>query len=280
MRTWLRLRFFGDVHHTMYENRPIHWPLSSEKRTFVAWVSIHRMDEHTLRVVLADHLEPARRRLDGERADLRAARDGADRKAAKAAERRLAQVQRAQAELGRFIADVEACAERGPPVTDPRCAPRERDARYAPDLDDGVMINSAALWPLLDPQWSQPRQWWRELAQAEGKKDHDWARLAMRYWPARVDAKCRRDPSLSVAHGCLWRYHPARAWTWELRMQEELGPDFRIEEDGAAAHRARYLEEHPHEARAAAEKEALRRSRKQKRPQPEDDASGDGEDPA
>ena len=52
----------------------------------------------------------------------------------------------------------------------------------------------------------------------------------MRYWPTRVDAKCQRDPSLGVAHGCFWRYHPARAWAWELRLQDEIGPEFRIEE--------------------------------------------------
>ena len=52
----------------------------------------------------------------------------------------------------------------------------------------------------------------------------------MRYWPTRVDRKCQQDPSLGVAHGCFWRYHPERAWTWELRLQDEIGPDFQIEE--------------------------------------------------
>jgi len=49
LRAWLRLKFFGDVHKGMYENRPIHWPLSSEKKTFVAWINIHRWNERTLR---------------------------------------------------------------------------------------------------------------------------------------------------------------------------------------------------------------------------------------
>ena len=91
----------------------------------------------------------------------------------------------------------------------------------------------------------------------------------------RVDEKCREDPSLGVAHGCFWKYHPARAWAWELRLQDEIGPDFRIEEapyrgdGGHAAHRAAFLEEHPEAALAAVEKEVLRRRRKQKQPQPE-----------
>jgi hypothetical protein len=137
------------------------------------------------------------------------------------------------------------------------------------------MINSAALWPLLDPQWRDPRKWWKELATASGRKDYDWAHLARRYWPRRVDQKCHEDPSLGVAHGCFWRYHPARAWAWELRLQDEIAPDFRITEapydgdNGDAPYRAAWLAERPADALAAIEKEVLRRRRKQKKPVPE-----------
>lgn len=134
------------------------------------------------------------------------------------------------------------------------------------------MINSAALWPLLEPQWKEPKKWWKELASAAGKKDYDWSHLAMRYWPDRVDKKCQNDPSLGVAHGCFWRYHPARAWAWELRLQGELSADFRITEapyrdsPGDAELRRAFLAEHPDEALAAVLKEALRRRRKTKAP--------------
>ena len=283
LRDSLRTRFFDDVHRKMYENRPIHWPLSSEKKTFVAWVTIHRWTGATLRLLLADHLMPALARLDGELNDLRAARDSADKKASRAAEKRYAKVLKARDELTPFLAAVEQCAEKGAPPTDGRCPPREADARYEPDLDDGVMINSAALWPLLAPQWKDPAKWWKELCTARGRKDYDWAHLAMRYWPTRVDEKCRDDPSLGVAHGCFWRYHPARAWAWELRLQDEIGPEFRIEEapyrgdGGDREHRAAWLAAHPAEALdapapqalEAIEKEVLRRRRKHKQPQPE-----------
>ena len=66
----------------MYENRPIHWPLSSEKKTFVAWITIHRWNAGTLRVLLADHLNPTLTRLEGELNDLRNARQGANKRAA------------------------------------------------------------------------------------------------------------------------------------------------------------------------------------------------------
>lgn len=271
LRDWLRLDFFKDVHKGMYENRPIHWPLSSSGKTFVAWVNIHRMDSRTLKVLLADHLIPARSRIDGELDDLRQVRDSDDRKAAREADTRIGKLSRWREELNAFIASVKQCADHGPPPTDGRCPEREQDAIYDPDLDDGVMINSAALWPLLEPQWKDPKKWWKELASAQGKKDNDWSHLAMRYWPTRVDAKCQKDPSLGVAHGCFWRYHPEGAWAWELRLQQEIGADFRIEEPpyrpggrdlgdgGDAPHRVAWLADHPDEALAAVEKEAIRR---------------------
>ena len=266
LRDWLRLDFFG-LHRAMYENRPIHWPLSSADRTFVLWVSIHRLGPRTLTEGLA-RLQDTATRLDGELHDLRAARDGADKKAAREAEKRLSRVLRWRDELQAFRAALEACAEQGPPPPDPRCPPRDADARYAPDLDDGVMINSAALWPLLDPQWKDPRKWWGELAQAQGRKDYDWSHLAARYWPDRVRQKCRQDPSLAVAHGTCWRDHPARAWAWELRLQHEIAPDFRIQEVDADASRAAWLANHPQEALDAVGREAQRRLRRATAPLP------------
>ncbi len=271
LRDWLALDVFKDIHRQMYEGRPIHWPLSSASKTFVAWVNIHRMTAQTLPILLADHLVPRLASLDGELNDLRAARDGADQRAARAAEKRYTRLAKARDELQAFVDDIQQCADRGAPPTSAKCPPREQDARYAPDLDDGVMINSAALWPLLDPQWKDPRKWWGQLANAKGRKDYDWSHLAMRYWPTRVDAKCQDDPSLGVAHGCFWRYHPARAWAWELRLQDEIGPDFRIEEapytpggrdlddPGSGAHREAFLRDHADEAIEIVEKEAVRR---------------------
>jgi len=218
---------------------------------------------------LADHLKPTLTRLDGQLNDLREARIGGDKKAARDAEDRYAAVLKYQAELSQFIANVQQCAEKGPPPTDDKCPQREVDARYDPDLDDGVMINSAALWPLLEPQWKDPKKWWKQLALAnpKGNKDYDWSHLAMRYFPKRVDAKCQTDPSLGVAHGCFWKYHPERAWAWELRLQDEIAPEFRIEEQpyrgdgGDAEHREAFLRDHPAKALDIVEKEALRRRR-------------------
>jgi hypothetical protein len=133
------------------------------------------------------------------------------------------------------------------------------------DLDDGVMINSAALWPLLEPQWKDPKKWWKELANAEGKKDYDWAHLAARYFPSRVDDKCKQDPSLAVAHGCVWKYHPEKAFQWELRLQDEIRPDFTIDEVDSDAARKRFEAEHPEKVEELVTKEHQRRQRKRAR---------------
>ena len=257
----------------MYENRPIYFPLSSEKRTFVAYVSIHRWTEGTLRALLAEHLHPALTRLEGEIADLHESRQSADKKIASDAERRYDHVAKWKQELDDFIAQVEQCAEKGPPPPDVRTPGREVDARYAPDLDDGVMINSAALWPLLEPQWKDPKKWWKELATAKGEKDYDWAYQSARYFPSRVDKRCRDDPSLGVAHGCFWKYHAGNAYKWELRLQDEIAPDFTIDEDDSDAARRTFEESHPEKVVALVEAERKRRAKNKKKKQQKEAAS-------
>ncbi|WP_437553173.1 BREX-6 system adenine-specific DNA-methyltransferase PglX [Sorangium sp. So ce367] len=261
LRDWLRKDFFT-YHKALYENRPIYFPLSSDKRSFVAWVSIHRWADNTLQTLLADHLHPLLRKLDGEIADLSQARASTDKKTAIAAEKQYATVKRLRDELADFIEAVTQCAERGAPPTDPACPPRAADATFRMDLDGGVMINSAALWPLLSPQWNDPKKWWKQLCLADGRKDYDWSHLAARYFPARVDEKCQKDPSLAVAHGCFWKYHPAKAYAWELRLKDEIRPDFTIDESGSDGHRKRFLLEHAAEARAIEAAEQKRRERK------------------
>jgi Eco57I restriction-modification methylase len=210
LRTWLRKKFFAH-HKSVYENRPIYFPLSSANKSFIAWVSIHRWTSATLHDLLAEHLEPEQRALAGELTDLREARarGGAGRGRA---ETRYARVQQLKEELDAFVAMVRACAGEGPPPAEDDEPRRGRDAKYEMDLDDGVMVNAAGLWPLLAPQWAAPKKWWHELATADGRKDYDWAHLAARYFPRRVADKCEKDPSLAVAHGCFWRLHPAKAY--------------------------------------------------------------------
>ena len=265
LRDWLRLSFFKDVHLGMYEQRPIYFPLSSKNRNFVAYISIHRWTDNTLTTLLADHLTDELRAIEGELADLVEHKGRGDSKAQAQAEKRYGEVLQLLDELKTFIERVRQCVDVGPPKADPKDRDREANARFKLDLDDGVMINSAALWSLLEPQWNKPKGWWSELCNAKGKKDYDWAHLAARYFPDLVDQKCQADPSLAVAHGCFWKYHLAKAYEWELRLQDEIAPDFTIDEVNSDALRQAFEEAHPDQVVALREKEAKRRDRKQKK---------------
>lgn len=262
LRTYLRSDFFG-YHKKLYENRPIYFPITSKGKNFVALISIHRWADDTLSVLLADHLMPFKKRLEGELDDLRTAKATDQIKANRArAERRFTEVQKLLEELSAFIAKVSEIADFGPPPSDAKTTKREADARFVMDLDDGVMVNSSALWPLLDPVWKDPKKWWKQLANAEGKKDYDWSHLAARYFPTRVQKKCHEDPSLAVAHGCFWELHPANAYAWELRLQDEIKPDFTIDEPGSDAAREEFLGEHAKQAKEILASEIKRRERK------------------
>jgi hypothetical protein len=265
LRDWLRLNFFKDVHVGMYEQRPIYFPLSSKNRNFVAYISIHRWADNTLQTLLADYLIPELRELEGETADLLESQGKGDRKQQAQAEERRATVQALYNELQAFIDLVQQCAEQGPPAANPKDTPRQADAPFRMDLDDGVMVNSAALWCLLEPQWNKPKTWWSELCNAKGKKDYDWSHLAARYFPDRVREKCMKDPSLAVAHGCFWQYHPAKAYEWELRLQDEIDPDLTINEEDSDTLRSEFETKYPQLVADLREKEEKRRDRKRKK---------------
>ena len=78
-------------------------------------------------------------------------------------------------------------------------------------------------------------------------------------------AKCQIDPSLAVAHGCFWQYHPAKAYEWELRLQDEIGSDFSIDELDSGKLREQFETDDPDKVRELREKEAKRRDKKRKK---------------
>jgi hypothetical protein len=129
----------------------------------------HRPAHPAGNLLLADHLIPVRRSLQGELEDIKSARSPAGVKGNRT-ERRLTEVQKLLEELSDFIARVTEVAEKGPPPSDSNTVKREADARYSMDLADGVMVNSAALWPLVEPQWKEPKKWWGQLANRSGPK--------------------------------------------------------------------------------------------------------------
>lgn len=108
-----------------------------------------------------------------------------------------------------------------------------------------------------------------ELCNAKGKKDYDWSHLAARYFPTRVDEKCQKDPSFAVAHSVFWEYHPSKAYEWEPRLQDEIAPDFTIDEEDSDELRAEFEAKYPQLVADLHEKEEKRRERKRKQDKPE-----------
>jgi len=227
--SWIREEAF-DRHLALYENRPIYFPLVSAKKNFFAWVNIHAWTDNTLSALLANYLKPDYTVLESRVRRLREERSSVkDTRKQNALEDEIDWLDTLREELAAFIALVTQLAERGP-------APdlQEVEAPFVMDLDDGVMVNSAALHELLNPLWKKkPEEWWTSLAKPAGKKDFDWSHLAMRYWPARVFEKVKKDPSLAVAHSDYGAYkgrdlfeelHPAAAEKWR-KQQGKAEPE-------------------------------------------------------
>jgi hypothetical protein len=228
VRRYLRNDFFG-YHKKVYENRPIYLPLASAKRNFVAFVSIHRWHADTLNALRFDYLIPAQRRIEAELEGLRRVEQPSSQ-----TEKRSVELSRLLEELVGLRDAVTELAECGPRTPDEETQTREVDAPFEFNLDDGVLVNSAALWPLLEPYWKEPRKWWALIANRSGPKGahFDWSTVAKRYFPERVEAECRDDVVLASAHRCLRRYHPESARTWELRLKERFGADYSIDNEG------------------------------------------------
>ncbi len=84
-----------------------------------------------------------------------------------------------------------------------------------------------------------------------------------------------KDPSLAVAHGCFWKYHPQKAYEWELRLQDEIAPDFKINEIDSDKLREQFELENPELVLELKEKEDKRRERKRKKEESDNDFSLD-----
>jgi hypothetical protein len=225
LNTWIRTSAFA-MHESIYSKRPIYFPLVSAKKSFFLWVNIHQWHDGTLNSILANYLTPDSSLLDSRIKRLREDRQSiTDSRELNAIEKEIADLDKLLDELQVFIAKVTQLATRGP-------APelQEIEAPYVMDLDDGVMVNSSALWELVLPLWKDPKKWWASLSTPKGKKDFDWSHLAIRYWPERVMEKVKQDPSLAVAHSDYGQYsgrdlftelHPEAAVKWEEQQTKQ-----------------------------------------------------------
>ena len=191
LRDWFRnqkagelgLSFF-DFHIRRYSKSrrkaPIYWRLcaSRSKQGYGVWLYYHRLTDDTLWTVLNDCVGPRREREERNAKELRRRIETGSGREVRRLEKEREEAILLLGELESFESQLRKVAEGG----------------WAPELDDGVVINLAPLHAVVP--WKEPEKVWKKLE----KGDYDWAHLALRYWPERVRAKCRRDKSLAIAH--------------------------------------------------------------------------------
>jgi len=156
---------------------PIYWPLSTCSGSYTLWLYYHRLTDQTLYTCINDYVEPKLHQVNQATTQLRnqPSRNRDE-------EKRLETLQSLELELIEFRDELLRIAQ----------------LPYKPNLNDGVQITAAPLWPLFGlKKWqTKLKDTWKKL----DKGDYDWAHLAYTIWPERVREKCKGDKSLAIAH--------------------------------------------------------------------------------
>jgi hypothetical protein len=156
---------------------PIYWPLSTRSGGYTLWLYYHRLTDQTLYTCINDFVEPKLHQVNQATTQLRSqANRSRDQ------DKRLETLQTLELELIDLRDELLRIAQ----------------LPYTPNLNDGVQITAAPLWPLFGlKKWqSKLKDTWKKLE----KGDYDWAHLAYTIWPERVREKCKWDRSLAIAH--------------------------------------------------------------------------------
>src|SRR5262249_20482754 len=132
---------------------PIYWLLQSAKRSYALWIYYPRLDRDTVFRALRNYVEPKIKgeaaRLKELKARLEDARETIARRERTKVEKDIERQDALLAELGAFKEALERVAALG----------------YEPDLDDGVVLNIAALHELTP--WKDAKACWKELLDGE-----------------------------------------------------------------------------------------------------------------
>lgn len=158
---------------------PIYWPLSTGSGSYALWLYYPRLTPDTLFTALRDVVQP---RLKEEKLFHDRIRQETSENPSRENRDKLGESEALLATLTSLETELK------------RTAPL-----FKPDLNDGVIINSAPLWRMIPhKKWQKDcKACWDKLV----KGDYDWAHLAMHLWPERVIPKCQHDRSLAIAHG-------------------------------------------------------------------------------
>ena len=179
---------------------PIYWPVATTSGDYTLWIYYPSLTSQTLYTAVNDFVEPKLRQVGADVAELRSKGSARTRDH----EKQFATLQAVELEL------IEL-----------RNTLLTLTPRYKVNLDDGVQINAAPLWPLFrhKPWQKVLKDTWSKLE----KGDYDWAHLAMNYWPERVREKCKTVKSLAIAHGLEHLYAAPEAKPKTIRGRRNAG---------------------------------------------------------
>jgi hypothetical protein len=177
---------FFKAHVKRYRKRPVYWLLQSPKQNYSVYLFQERATDQTLALLQGTKY------LGGRIFQLEQQLEEANRKEAAAESREKARWRKQAQELAEELADMEAfdqaiIATNNEPIVDVEGKPAT--SRWAPEFDDGVLLNAAPLYRLT-PAWKR----------ADTKLDLSKA-SAMRYWPRETLAACKDNKSYRIAHG-------------------------------------------------------------------------------
>lgn len=184
-------RDFWKRHLQQYRKRPVYWLLQSSAKSFSVYIFHERATRDTLPLILGTRyvtgkINQLKNRMDEVRADM----NSAEGRARKLLEKDLEDLETKLLDLEAFEAAIRRVLEQKDE--------RGETVGWAPEIDDGVILNLAPLRELMS-SWKEPEKFWQELE--EGK--YDWSYTAMRYWPDRVLEKCKKNKSYAIAHDRL-----------------------------------------------------------------------------
>lgn len=188
---------FFKAHRKQYSKSrrkaPIYWQLAPSSTDYSVWLYYPKLTQDTFYRVLdvvKDKVRHEKRRL----ADLR--QEAGDTPSS-GQRSEIADREDFISELRGFRKEIE------------RVAPL-----WNPNMNDGVVINYAPLWRLVQHNrtWQKEcKKHWDRLADGE----YDWSHWAMHLWPERVIPKCAERRDLAIAHDLeevFWRRNTDGDW--------------------------------------------------------------------
>jgi type I restriction-modification system DNA methylase subunit len=190
---------FFKAHVKRYRKRPVYWLVQSPKQKYSVYLLHERATDQTLAVLQGG------RYLGGRIFQLKQQLEDANRQEADAEGREKAKWRKQAQDLAEELADLEAIdqaitATNNEPIVD--AEGKATTSRWAPELDDGVLLNAAPLYRLT-PAWKRADakldlgKVWKMLKDGE----YPWAKTAMRYWPHETLKACKDNKSYRIAHG-------------------------------------------------------------------------------